>query len=132
MFGPLARGALAPVRTNEADIERPARRAASVADEPIAALPAAGAQVMPAHGFDVAGKPARNLAGGEKTGHCNAPSSGGVAVGDADDHVALDQARKHLSSRVADRNKEPQFPGDDLAEEAKRAQAIAHALGEAA
>ncbi len=119
-------------RSDEANIERPAWRAASVADEPIAALLAAGAQVMPADGLGVAGESRRESSPAvikrviaalrhQAASRSATPMSA----------IALDQARKHLSSFVADGNEEPQLPGDDLAEEAKRAQPIAHALGEA-
>ena len=57
-IGPLARGALAAVRSSEPDEEAAAGRVGHVADQPVAALAAAVREIVPAHGLGIAGEAA--------------------------------------------------------------------------
>ena len=107
--GPFAGGALSGVRPQEADIERAAGRIVDVANEPVAALPAAVREIVAANRLGVLRQMAREV-GDRARGEHGWSSSRGGAVDDRDERMAFDQPVEDRRRGGADGHEEAQLP----------------------
>ena len=123
--GPFAGTAFAGRVAGQPHEHRAALRIPGVADLPVVSDPAPVREIMSAHRLGFARETRCASSATSRS------MSRGRPLGDAGNRVALQNLGEDRRPGRIDRNKEPQFPRDDLAEQTVGAQPVTHGVGEA-
>ena len=120
---PFAACALAGERAFEPHIEAAARMIVDVADDPVIAASTAVREIMLANGLDMFGEAARQSSGGAFHDIASAVQALTRVDGrDAEQRIEVEKFSHDFRGLIAERNEEPQLPGDDFRNETQRLQ----------